>query len=82
MMSCLTFTQFSVYYEVAMSSYIDLKYINEISARLSQFKKKGDYLFNFRCPHCRLILKNLKLKQEHIFTELKMICSLNATIVI
>ena len=35
-----------------MSSYIDLKYINEISARLSQFKKKGDYLFNFRCPHC------------------------------
>ena len=35
-----------------MSSYIDIKYINEISARLSQFKKKGDYLFNFRCPHC------------------------------
>ena len=35
-----------------MSSYIDLKYINEISARLSQFKKKGDYLYNFRCPHC------------------------------
>ena len=35
-----------------MSSYIDLKYINEISGRLSQFKKKGDYLYNFRCPHC------------------------------
>ena len=35
-----------------MSSYIDIKYINEISGRLSQFKKKGDYLFNFRCPHC------------------------------
>ena len=35
-----------------MSSYIDLKYINEVSGRLSQFKKKGDYLFNFRCPHC------------------------------
>ena len=35
-----------------MSSYIDLKYINEISGRLSQFKKKGDYLFNFRCPNC------------------------------
>jgi|TARA_B100000959_G_C14935361_1_gene605521 transcription elongation factor Elf1 len=33
-------------------SYIDLKFINEISTRLSQFKKKGDYLFNFRCPHC------------------------------
>ena len=35
-----------------MSSYIDLKFINEISGRLGQFKKKGDNLFNFRCPHC------------------------------
>ena len=35
-----------------MSSYIDLKFINDISGRLSQFKKKTDYLFNFRCPHC------------------------------
>mgnify|MGYP001166741842 FL=1 len=35
-----------------MSSYIDLKFINSISSRLSQFKKKNDYLFNFRCPHC------------------------------
>ena len=35
-----------------MSSYIDLKFINSISSRLNQFKKKNDYLFNFRCPHC------------------------------
>ncbi len=35
-----------------MSSYIDLRFINELSLRLSQFKKKGDYLFNFRCPYC------------------------------
>ena len=35
-----------------MSSYIDLKFVNEISTRLGQFKKKGDYLFNFRCPYC------------------------------
>jgi transcription elongation factor Elf1 len=35
-----------------MSSYIDLKFINEISSRLGQFRKKTDYLFNFRCPHC------------------------------
>ena len=35
-----------------MSSYIDLKFINDLSGRLSQFKKKTDYLFNFRCPHC------------------------------
>jgi|TARA_R110000803_G_scaffold208765_1_gene277689 transcription elongation factor Elf1 len=35
-----------------MSSYIDLKFINNISSRLGLFKKKTDYLFNFRCPHC------------------------------
>ena len=35
-----------------MSSYIDLKFINDVSSRLQQFKKKGDYLFNFRCVHC------------------------------
>ena len=35
-----------------MSSYIDLNFINDFSGRLSQFKKKTDYLFNFRCPHC------------------------------
>jgi len=35
-----------------MSSYIDIKFINEVSTRLGLFKKKGDYLFNFRCPHC------------------------------
>jgi len=35
-----------------MSSYIDLKFINNLRSRLSQFKQKNDYLFNFRCPHC------------------------------
>lgn len=35
-----------------MSSYIDLKFVNTISSRLGKFKKKTDYLFNFRCPHC------------------------------
>ena len=35
-----------------MSSYIDLKFINDLSGRLEQFKKKTDYLYNFRCPHC------------------------------
>ena len=35
-----------------MSSYIDLKFINILSSRLNAFKKKGDYLFNFRCPYC------------------------------
>ena len=35
-----------------MSSYIDLDYITKIQPRLSQFKRKKDYLFNFRCPIC------------------------------
>jgi hypothetical protein len=35
-----------------MSSYIDLKFINFLSSRLDKFKRKNDYLFNFRCPHC------------------------------
>ena len=33
-------------------SYIDLDYISKIQPRLQQFKKKRDYLFNFRCPVC------------------------------
>ena len=41
-----------------MSSYIDLKFINDISSQLTLFKKKGDYLFNFRCPHCGDSKKN------------------------
>ena len=35
-----------------MSGYIDLSYISKIQPRLQQFKKKRDYLFNFRCPVC------------------------------
>lgn len=35
-----------------MSNYIDLKYLNLLSPQLSLFKKKGDNLFNFRCPYC------------------------------
>ena len=52
-----------------MSSYIDLKYINEISARLSQFKKKGDYLFNFRCPHCGDSKKSKTKARAYFFIE-------------
>jgi len=53
-----------------MSSYIDLKYINELSARLGQFKKKGDYLFNFRCPHCGDSKKS-KTKARAYFYQVK-----------
>ena len=33
-------------------SYIDTKYLNIISPYLQQFKKRGDNLWNFRCPYC------------------------------
>ena len=35
-----------------MNEYIDIKYVNLISPQLQQFKKKGDFLWNFRCPYC------------------------------
>ena len=35
-----------------MNSYIDVKFVNLISSQLQQFKKKSDFLWNFRCPYC------------------------------
>ena len=35
-----------------MSLLIDIKYISLLSPQLGKFKKKGDYLWNFRCPIC------------------------------
>ena len=35
-----------------MSTYVDIKYLNLMSHRLPKFTKKGDYLWNFRCPFC------------------------------
>ena len=35
-----------------MSTFIDLDYISKIQPRLQKFKKKREYLFNFRCPVC------------------------------
>ena len=32
--------------------YIEQKYLLLVSSQLQQFKKKGDYLYNFRCPYC------------------------------
>ena len=35
-----------------MSLWIDQQYIGIISIRLDKFSRKGDYLYNFRCPLC------------------------------
>ncbi len=32
--------------------YTEIKYLNLVSIRLEKFKKKGDYLWNFRCYKC------------------------------
>ena len=32
--------------------YIDVKYANLLSCRVRNFKKRGDYLYNFSCPVC------------------------------
>ena len=53
-----------------MSSYIDLKFINNLSSRLDKFKRKNDYLFNFRCPHCGDSKKN-KSKARAFFYRVK-----------
>jgi len=53
-----------------MSNYIDLKFITDISSRLTQFKKKGDYLFNFRGPHCGDSKKS-KTKARAFFYRVK-----------
>ena len=35
-----------------MSVYVDKKYISLLSPKLSQFKQRGEFLWNFRCPVC------------------------------
>lgn len=35
-----------------MSMWLDHKYIGTLSTRLEKFTRKGDYLYNFRCPIC------------------------------
>lgn len=35
-----------------MSLFLDVQFLTEISYRLDKFARKGDYLFNCRCPLC------------------------------
>lgn len=35
-----------------MTVYIDKKYISLLAPKLSQFKQRGEFLWNFRCPIC------------------------------
>jgi len=50
-----------------MSNYIDLKYLNILSGQLSQFKRKDNNLFNFRCPFCGDSDKNKLKARGYVF---------------
>ena len=47
--------------------YIDIKYINLLSSRLEKFKRKDDFLWNFRCPICGDSQKNRNKARGFIF---------------
>ncbi len=48
-------------------SYIDVKYLNLISPMLPLFKKKGDNLWNFRCPYCGDSQKSRTKARGYVF---------------
>ena len=52
-----------------MSSYIDIKYLNLIQHHFSLFKKKGDFLWNFRCPYCGDSKKSHTKARGYVFRK-------------
>ena len=49
--------------------YIEQKYLLLVSSQLQQFKKKGDYLYNFRCPYCGDSHKNKTKARGYFFRK-------------
>lgn len=52
-----------------MSIWIDQKYIGTLSVRLDKFKRKGDYLYNFRCPICGDSQTNRNKARGYLFAQ-------------
>ena len=52
-----------------MSAFIDAKYVNLLSHRLQKFKKKTDYLWNFRCPICGDSKKSLSKARGYVYRK-------------
>jgi hypothetical protein len=50
-----------------MSVYIDKKYIALLAPKLSQFKQRGEFLWNFRCPVCGDSQKNKIKTRGYIY---------------
>ena len=49
--------------------YIEQKYLLIASSQLQLFKKKGDFLFNFRCPYCGDSQKNKSKARGFVFRK-------------
>ena len=52
-----------------MSLWVDQQYIGTISVRLDKFKRKGDYLYNFRCPICGDSQTNRNKARGYLFAQ-------------
>ena len=50
-----------------MSLYVDVKYLNMASSRFELFKRKGEYLYNVRCPICGDSQKNKRKMRGYLF---------------
>lgn len=52
-----------------MSMWVDQKYIGTLSVRLDKFSRKGDYVYNFRCPICGDSQTNKNKTRGYIFAK-------------
>lgn len=52
-----------------MSLFTDQKYLNILSSQLPLFKKKGDHLWNFRCPICGDSRKNKTKTRGYVYRK-------------
>lgn len=52
-----------------MSMWLDQQYIGTISIRLEKFSRKGDYLYNFRCPVCGDSRTNRNKARGYLFAQ-------------
>lgn len=52
-----------------MSMWLDHKYIGTLSVRLEKFSRKGDYIYNFRCPICGDSQTNRSKTRGYIFAS-------------
>ena len=49
--------------------FLESKYLLLVSSQLSQFKKKSNNLFNFRCPYCGDSQKSTTKARGYVFSK-------------